>query len=229
MWLQHRGRWSVSSEATGERVELEFGCFGGAASGVFAAALADEAAEAARLLRESSEGGGGGGGEEPNEPPTPSSSSSSCAEAFETVGFAPGAALSDRDRAVAAKRRALREVRGRLMTSPAGSHQSGSGSCSGCCCRDKKGGGSGSCSGSHATGITLAGSSSTRAQPSKVARAGRRRRRPPLLLPLLLPLPLLPSKSADDGEASYGPPPSTPRPPSRGETTATACPGGPSP
>lgn len=158
MWLQHRGKWSVASEATGERVELEFGCFGGTASGEFAAALREEAAEAARLLRESSEGGGGG---ELNDRPscssseTPSSSSSSsCAEAFETVGFAPGAALSDREKAVAAKRRALREVRGRLMTA--------AGCCGGSgCCRDLKKGSSGcSCgsgSSSRATGITVAG------------------------------------------------------------------------
>ena len=108
----------MSSEATGERVELEFGCFGGAASGEFAAALRDEADEAARLLlRESGSGDALARPScSPASSPAPASpSSSSCAESFETVGFAPGAALSDRERAVAAKRRALREVRGRLV------------------------------------------------------------------------------------------------------------------
>lgn len=150
MWLQHRGKWSVSSEATGERVELEFGCFGGAASGEFAAALRDEADEAARLLlRESGSGDALAPPScSPASSPTPaSSSSSSCAESFETVGFAPGAALSDRERAVAAKRRALREVRGRLVH----------GGCGGCGSCRKGGGGGSSCPGSRATGITLAG------------------------------------------------------------------------
>ena len=140
MWLQHRGKWSVTSEATGEKVELEFGCFGGAASGEFAAALREEADEAARLFRESGEGGGSdleASASSPSSASTPCSSS--CAESFETVGFAPGAALSERDKAVAAKRRALREVRGRLVSpSPSSSNSSTSSS-------------------SRATGITLAG------------------------------------------------------------------------
>lgn len=125
MWLQHRGKWNVTSEATGERVELEFGCFNGAASGEFAAALKEEAEEASRLFWESGEGGGGGNDGDASPPSC--SNPPSCAESFETVGFAPGAALSERDRAVAAKRRALREVRGRLVVPPPPPRRSGSG------------------------------------------------------------------------------------------------------
>jgi len=140
MWLQHRGKWSVTSEATGEKVELEFGCFGGAASGEFAAALREEADEAARLLLRERSGEGEASAEEASvsaSSTSDSSSSSSCAESFETVGFASGVTLSERDKAVAAKRRALREVRGRLV-SPSSSNSSSSSSHA-------------------ATGITLAG------------------------------------------------------------------------